>query len=183
MRCSRAADSPLHQPKVMEDARSAPVHRPRGHPGSPGAAGFHTGPDRRAGSGLGWRWSRTYAPGKWTAAQLVLHLTHDEIGWCNRVRLSLADDAYVVQPYDGARWVDSEPATDPGAALEVFLALRRLNLMLYRRISPERRARPFPHPEMGEISIDWILCTLAGHDLHHLRHLQAIAAEFAADRA
>ncbi len=106
----------------------------------------------------------------------MLHLAHDEIGWCNRVRLALADDAYVVQPYDGARWVDREPATDPQAALEAFLALRRLNLMLYRRISPERRARPFRHPEMGEISIDWILRTLAGHDLHHLRHLEAIAA-------
>jgi hypothetical protein len=135
-------------------------------------------PDRIAELVRGWdarRWSRTCAPGKWTAAQIVLHLAHDEIGWCNRVRLALADDAYVVQPYDGARWVDLEPATDPEEALEVFLALRRLNLMLYRRISPERRARPFPHPEMGEISIEWILQTLAGHDLHHLRHLQAIA--------
>ncbi len=26
-------------------------------------------------------------------------------------------------------------------------------------------------------STDWILQTLAGHDLHHLRHLQAIAAQ------
>jgi len=135
-------------------------------------------PDRIAELVRGWdarRWARTYAPGKWTAAQLVLHLAHDEIGWCNRVRLALADDAYVVQPYDGARWVGLEPATDPGVALEAFLALRRLNLMLYGRIPPQRRARPFPHPEMGEISIDWILQTLAGHDLHHLRHLQAIA--------
>ncbi len=127
----------------------------------------------------GWdakRWSRTYAPGKWTAAQIVLHLAHDEIGWCNRVRLALADDAYSVQPYDGARWVDLEPANDPRAALDAFLALRRLNLKLYERIPRERRARPFAHPEMGEISIDWILRTLAGHDLHHLRHLQVIAA-------
>jgi len=138
-----------------------------------------TTPDRIAELVRTWdaaRWSRTYAPGKWTAAQIVLHLAHDEIGWCNRVRLALADDGYRVLPYDGARWVDVEPASDPRAALEAYRALRRLNLMLYRRISLERRARPFPHPEMGEISIDWILGTLAGHDLHHLRHLLAIAA-------
>jgi hypothetical protein len=127
----------------------------------------------------GWdakRWSGTYAPGKWTAAQIVLHLAHDEIGWCNRVRLALSGDGYVVQPYDGAGWIALETPTDPQTALASYVALRRLNLILYERIPAERRARPFPHPELGEISIDWILQTLAGHDLHHLRQLQAIAA-------
>jgi hypothetical protein len=136
-------------------------------------------PSRVAELVQGWdarRWAKTYAPGKWTAAQLILHLAHDEIGWCNRVRLALAVDDYVVQPYDGARWVALETPADPEAALAAYLALRRLNLILYRQIPSDRRARPFPHPELGEISIDWILQTLAGHDLHHLRHLQAIAA-------
>src|SRR5438445_4540803 len=68
----------------------------------------------------GWdtaRWSGTYAPGKWTAAQLVLHLAHDEIGWCNRVRLALTVDGYVVQPYDGADWIALETPTEPDTAL------------------------------------------------------------------
>jgi len=125
----------------------------------------------------GWdarRWAGTYAPGKWTAAQVVLHLAHDEIGWCNRVRLALTVDGYVVQPYDGAQWVARETATDPETALAAYLALRRLNLLLYKRIPSDWRARPFPHPELGEISIDWILQTVAGHDLHHLRQLEGI---------
>lgn len=135
-------------------------------------------PSRIAELVAGWdarRWSGTYAPGKWTAAQLVLHLAQDEIGFCNRIRLALTVDGYVVQPYDGADWVDLETPTDPETALAAFLALRRLNLMLYRRVRPDRRERPIPHPELGQISIDWILQTLAGHDLHHLRHLQTIA--------
>jgi DinB superfamily len=137
-------------------------------------------PDRVAELVRGWdarRWSRTYAPGKWTAAQLVLHLAQDEIGWCNRVRLALSVEGFVVQPYDGAEWVTRETPTDPETALAAYLALRRLNLILFRRIPARQRERPFPHPELGEISIDWILQTLAGHDLHHLRHLQAIAAQ------
>jgi hypothetical protein len=117
----------------------------------------------------------SYAPGKWTAAQLILHLTQDEIGWCNRVRLALTVDGYVVQPYDGDRWVVLETPAHPATALDAYLALRRLNMGLYTRIPPGRRARAFPHPELGEISVDWILQTLAGHDLHHLRHLQMIA--------
>jgi hypothetical protein len=101
-------------------------------------------------------------------------LAHDEIGWCNRVRLALTVDGYVVQPYDGAQWVARETSTDPETALAAYLALRRLNLLLYKRIPSDRRARPFPHPELGEISIDWILQTVAGHDLHHLRQLEGI---------
>ena len=122
------------------------------------------------------RWAASYAPGKWNAAQLVLHLAHDEIGWCNRVRLALSLEGYVVQPYDGAAWVALEAPIPPGVALEAFVALRRLNLTLYRRLTREQRTRPFRHPELGEISIEWIIQVLAGHDLHHLRHFDAIAA-------
>jgi DinB superfamily len=127
----------------------------------------------------GWdasRWSEIYAPGKWTGSQLILHLAHDEIGWCNRIRLAMTVNVYVLQAYDGAQWVDLETPTDPEIALAAYLALRRLNLMLYKRIPLAQRARPFAHPELGEISIDWILNMLAGHDLHHLRHLQSIAS-------
>jgi hypothetical protein len=120
-------------------------------------------------------WERTYAPGKWTAAQLVLHLAQDEIGWGNRVRLALSVPDYVVQPYDGDRWVDLETPADPQEALDAYLGLRRLDVVLFRRLSAEQRARPVPHPEAGPLSIEWIIRTLAGHDLHHLRHLETIA--------
>jgi len=126
----------------------------------------------------GWdsrRWAISYAPGKWSAAQLVLHLTHDEIGWGNRVRLALSVEGYVAQPYDGAAWVALETPSSPAVALEAFSALRRLDVMLYRRLTREQRERPFRHPEFGEISIEWIIRVLAGHDLHHLQHLKAIA--------
>ncbi len=35
-------------------------------------------------------------------------------------------------------------------------------------------ADPISHPILGQISVDWILSTLAGHDLHHLAHLEII---------
>jgi hypothetical protein len=134
-------------------------------------------PDRIARLVQTWtpeRWAATYAPGKWSGAQLVLHLAQDELGWSNRVRLAHSVPEYEVQAYDGAAWVDLETPTEPAVALAAYLALRRLNLLLYRRIPLAKRLRTFPHPELGEISIDWILRTLAGHDIHHLAHLQAI---------
>ena len=126
----------------------------------------------------GWdgpRWAVSYAPEKWSAAQLVLHLAHDEIGWGNRVRLAVTRDGYVAQPYEGAAWVALETPTPPEVALAAFSALRRLNVALYRRLTPEQRRRPIRHPEFGEISVEWIIRVLAGHDLHHLQDLRAIA--------
>jgi len=126
----------------------------------------------------GWdqaRWPRSYAEGKLSGAQLILHLAHDELAWSTRIRLALTVPGYVPQPFDGADWVALESPTDSAAALEAFLALRQLNLVLYRRLTPEQRNRTIPHPEFGAISIDWILRVLAGHDLHHLKHLQVIS--------
>jgi len=122
------------------------------------------------------RWALSYAPDKWNAAELVLHLVHDEIGWCNRVRLALSLDGYVVQPYDGATWMALESPIPGDVALAAFTALRQLNLLLYQRLTRAQRMRPFRHPEVGEISVEWIIRVLAGHDLHHLNHLKMIAA-------
>ena len=135
-------------------------------------------PNHIAGLVNGWaatRWSQTYAPGKWTAGQIVLHLAQDEISWGSRVRLALTLDEYVVQPFDGPKWIALEAPVEPDIALSAYLALRRLDMPLYRRIPADLRARPFRHPEFGEISVDWILHTLAGHDLHHLAQLQVVA--------
>ena len=121
-------------------------------------------------------WSRSYCEGKWSAAQLVLHLAHDEIGWSNRVRLALSVPSYLPVPYDGAEWVRLETPTVPDLALDAFLALRRLNLILYQRLTPLQLAQPLHHPVVGDITIAWILTRIAGHDLHHFTQLQAIAA-------
>ncbi len=126
----------------------------------------------------GWdlsRWGVPYAAGKWSAAQVVLHLAHDEIGWGSRVRLAITQDGYVAQPFDGGAWVVLETPISPDVAREAFSALRRLNVALYRRLTPEQKERVIRHPEFGDISVEWVIRVLAGHDLHHLQHLGAIA--------
>jgi uncharacterized damage-inducible protein DinB len=136
-----------------------------------------TTPDRIARLVRPWRparWKASYAPGKWSGAQILLHLAQDEVGWSMRVRLALNDPRYVVEPYDAAAWVERETPVDGLAALEAYLALRKLNMQLYRGAGEEERLRAFRHPEFGEMSVDWILRTLAGHDLHHLKQLEAV---------
>ncbi len=121
------------------------------------------------------RWSLSYCKGKWSAAQLILHLAHDEIGWSDRVRLALSVPGYVPVLYDGDEWVKRETPTDPSLSLNAFLALRRLNLMLYKRLTAQQLGQSLYHPVIGEITIAWILRRVAGHDLHHFKQLQIIA--------
>jgi hypothetical protein len=78
-------------------------------------------------------------------------------------------------PYDGAEWVRLETPTDPALALNAFLALRRLNLILYQRLTSQQLMQSLYHPVVGEITIAWIMRRIAGHDLHHLKQLQVIA--------
>jgi len=136
-------------------------------------------PRRIAALVSGWspsRWSSSWAEGKWSAAQVVLHLAQDEIAFASRARLALTVPGYVPHPFDGADWVALESPPEPAVALAAFLALRALNVRLYRKLSEEQLARPIPHPEHGTIYVGWIVRVLAGHDLHHLRQLEAIAA-------
>jgi hypothetical protein len=58
----------------------------------------------------------------------------------------------------------------------VFTLLRRTNLRLIERASPEDRARVGVHVERGEESLDHLYRLYAGHDLLHLRQIDRIAS-------
>jgi hypothetical protein len=121
------------------------------------------------------QFARSYAPGKWTAAQLFLHLAQTELAFCVRLRMALSSDAYVVQPFDQDAWMRREPPLGGMEACTAYVALRQFNLPLYRSLTSEDQARVFQHPERGEMHVAWILELLAGHELHHLAHIETIA--------
>ena len=118
---------------------------------------------------------RSHAPGKWTARQVLTHLAQTEIVFANRLRFALADDAYVIQPFDQDAWMSVEPAVDGRAALAAYLALRRMNLALCRSLTPQQRARTFMHPESGPVTVEWVMTFFAGHERNHLPQLEAIS--------
>jgi DinB superfamily len=117
----------------------------------------------------------SYAPGKWTAAQLLVHLAQCEFAFGSRVRMALTDDAYVVQPFDQDAWLLREAGTDGRVAFWAYFAMRHFNLQLFTTLSPEDRRRPLTHPERGPMIVEWILEALAGHERHHLAHFEIIA--------
>jgi hypothetical protein len=118
---------------------------------------------------------RSYAPGKWTAAQLLVHLAQAELALTVRARMALTQPGYVAQPFDQDRWLEKEASSDAVTALAAYLAMRQLNLQLFERLSPAEQAATFQHPEHGQLTVQWLLEMIAGHELHHVAHFEAIA--------
>jgi hypothetical protein len=119
---------------------------------------------------------RTYAPGKWTARQILIHLAQSELAFGYRVRMALSAPDYTAQPFDQDAWMRSEHSLGGFQAAETFLVLARMNAALYHGLTPGDRAMPFAHPEYGSLSVDWVIHQSAGHVLHHLKQLEQIGS-------
>jgi hypothetical protein len=118
-------------------------------------------------------WRR--APGKWNAREILCHLADCEIAFAFRLRQALAEEHHVIQPFDQDRWARAYDAFDATGALDVFSILRRWNVTLVRPLTADVLARKLVHPERGEMTVQTVLETMAGHDLNHLAQLERAA--------
>ena len=118
------------------------------------------------------------APGKWSIAQVLQHLADSDLVWGWRVRLILAQDRPALTGYDQDLWAERlhYADADPQEALEQLRVLRRGNLNLIARATPEDLKRVGVHSERGEESVGYLCGLYAGHDLLHLRQLDRIRA-------
>jgi hypothetical protein len=117
-----------------------------------------------------------YRPGGWTVRQVTHHLADSHINSYCRFRLALTEHAPVIKPYDEAAWAELPDAkTAPLApSLDLLSGLHRRWTILLTSLDDAAFARPFTHPEMGEIRIDWTLGLYAWHSRHHVAHINAL---------
>ena len=120
------------------------------------------------------RWERSYAPGKWSARRVVVHLAQIEMALTTRVRFAASQDGYVAQPLDQDAWMPLDDHADGPTALNAYTALRRLNVAMFKGMTPDQRQRTFTHPEYGQLTPEWVAAQLAGHDIHHLKQLEMV---------
>jgi hypothetical protein len=118
---------------------------------------------------------RPYAPGKWMARQVVVHLAQTELALGVRVRMALATPNYSAQNFDQDAWLARETVLSGKDGVAVFAAIARMNLALFESLSAADRATAMSHPEYGSITVDWIIYTLAGHQIHHLKQLEPLS--------
>jgi hypothetical protein len=116
------------------------------------------------------------APGKWSAGQILAHLSELELVWGYRIRMIVEQPAVAIAGMDPDAWArNSDYARlDPRASLETFRALRRANLELLESLPPRALRRYGLHAQFGRLTVARIATLLAGHDLNHTRQVVAI---------
>ena len=133
--------------------------------------------DRALSLTTGWtvpQFERTYASGKWTARQVLIHLAQTEMALGTRARMALSTPDYVAQRFDQDTWVVRESQLKGPDAVAAFVALSRMNRVLFETLTPADLQIAMAHPEYGAITVDWIVHLLAGHAIHHLRQLAMV---------
>ncbi|HUL74903.1 MAG TPA: DinB family protein [Vicinamibacterales bacterium] len=120
-------------------------------------------------------WATPYAPGKWTARQIMVHVAQWEMILGMRVRFGLGVAGYTVQPIEQDDLMREGDVVDGPTAWGAFEGARRMNLAFAQSLSDADRRRTVTHPEFGEIDVEYMLVTLAGHGVHHYLQLASLS--------
>ncbi|MCK6471547.1 MAG: DinB family protein [Planctomycetes bacterium] len=121
---------------------------------------------------------RSYAPGKWTMREMLVHISDTEAVLLDRLRRLAADRKPVLQGFDQDEWARGlrYAKRDLKLARLQFEAARRGILELLRLVPAKTFARAGRHSEYGRLTFAWVLDKVVKHNAHHLEQLDAIAA-------
>jgi uncharacterized damage-inducible protein DinB len=122
--------------------------------------------------------ARSYAPGKWTLRQVLLHLADAEGVFLDRLKRALADDKPLLWAYDENRWQAHlfPDHRDLGTAGRCFASSREAIIELVTLASPGEQQRLAVHSENGRRSFVQLARMVHEHGAHHLEQIRAIAA-------
>jgi len=122
-------------------------------------------------------------PNEWSVLGLVGHLLDGEIFASTRYRWLLGHDRPALEGYDQDLVADASAHddADPDVLLDAWEGLRRANLALWARSTPDQRLREGVHLERGPSTYEVLFREIAGHDRFHLAQMdRALAAVTAA---
>lgn len=116
------------------------------------------------------------APDKWSVVEILAHLADAEIVGGFRMRFILGAPGSPVVAFDQDAWVVSGHYNrrDPRKSLELLRSVREANLAMLKSLTPEQWKHYGIHSERGQESIEHIVRMFAGHDLNHVRQVEAI---------
>jgi hypothetical protein len=124
----------------------------------------------------------TTSPTRWTITQIVAHLSDAEIAGAWRFRTVLEQNNVTLQAYDQGVWAASFGYTErpPMESVALFEALRRSTLRTLDAVEPSRLQHVGMHTERGPESINQLMIMYAGHDINHLKQIEALLKESSA---
>jgi hypothetical protein len=116
------------------------------------------------------------APDKWSVAEIAAHLADAEVVIAWRYRQILSTNGVAIQGYNQDAWAATFDYAhrDPKQSVESFAALRAANVALLKSVPRKLWENYGMHSERGEESVARVVSLVAGHDLNHLRQIEAI---------
>ena len=120
---------------------------------------------------------RRPAKGKWSISEILAHLADTELVGGYRIRTILSKSGTSIQAFDQDDWArDGQYARrDPKRSLATFRALRGANLSLLKSLKQRQWSNFGMHSERGKETIRHVVEMFAGHDLNHLKQIEAQA--------
>ena len=113
-----------------------------------------------------------YRPGGWTVRQVVHHVPDSHLNAYVRVKLALTEDNPTIKPYDQEAFAK---LADQRLPIEISLSLldglHARWVAVWKTMTPDQFARPLYHPEIGAITIDYLLQHYDWHSRHHVAHI------------
>ncbi len=107
---------------------------------------------------------------EWSVIELIGHIVDAELVYAGRYRWILSHDEPPLIGYDQDLWTArlGHQNADPADLLDLFDAVRRSNLALWKRTAADARARVGQHSERGPESYELSFRLIAGHDRIHI---------------
>jgi hypothetical protein len=119
---------------------------------------------------------RLPAPGKWSVSEILAHLADSELVSVWRYRQMVEHDGNPLSAYDQDEWarIGKYSSCDPKDSLQLFTALRKMNLEMFARLTPQEWQHAGLHAERGKITVENLVRQVAGHDRNHLEQIRRI---------
>lgn len=121
---------------------------------------------------------KTYAPGKWTVRQLLVHLADAESVLHERIKRVIAGPKQVIWAFDQDRWADklayeTFPLT---LSRDLYLANRNSVIYLAQTYYEVYGSNEFVHSETGLRTLKDEFDKVAWHNKHHLQQIERALA-------
>lgn len=128
---------------------------------------------------------RSYAPGKWTLHELLIHLADTESVLLDRVRRLAVEPKPLLWAFDQDAWAtglayQQRSLTQAGF---LFTAARDTLIEIVDLLPASAVERTGVHSERGKVTLAECLAGITRHTRHHLGQIRAIAAGTAWDPA
>jgi hypothetical protein len=119
--------------------------------------------------------SKRYAPGKWTAREVLVHLADTEGVLLDRLRRLASEDNPTLMAFDQDKWQKQMfySKRDLTVARMNYEASRRSIVELIRNLPESVNKRTGTHSEAGKLSFGLMLDRVTRHNAHHLEQIKA----------